>query len=86
MGDVLEPTAPGVRILACVEDYFHSRQGACMTAFANELGGRVVVMGYAPWIFVHSVSKREQLQNVADWLSDHRIPLRVEQPVPLLGE
>jgi hypothetical protein len=51
----------------------------------NELGGRVVVMGYAPWIFLHSVGKRLQLQNVADWLSRDTMPLRVDETVPLLS-
>jgi hypothetical protein len=85
MADVLEPTAPGVRILATIEDYFHRSQGPGMTAFENELGGRVVVMGYAPWMFLHSVSKRRQLQNVADWISRDTMPVRVDQTVPLIS-
>ncbi len=85
MGDVLEPVAPGVRVLTTLEDYFYRPQGPGMTAFENELGGRVVVMGYAPWIFVHSVGKRLQLQNVADWISRDLMPLRIEQTVPLIS-
>ncbi|HEY3342448.1 MAG TPA: hypothetical protein VGK81_10535, partial [Anaerolineae bacterium] len=54
MADVLEPAMPGVRVLATMEDYFRRPIGPCMTAYENELGGRVVVSGYAPWIFVHS--------------------------------
>ena len=83
MGDVLEPLASGVRVLATIEDYFYRPQGPGMTTFENELGGRVVVMGYAPWIFLHSVGKRMQLQNVADWISRNRIPARVDETVPL---
>jgi hypothetical protein len=85
MGDVLEPTDKGVRILTTIEDYFYRRQGPGMTAFENSLGGRVVVMGYAPWIFLHSVAKRLQFQNVADWISRGRMPVRVEEPVPLVS-
>ncbi len=85
MGDVLEPLAEGVRILARLEDYFYRDQGPAMTAFENELGGRVVVMGYAPWIFLHSVSKRRQLQNAADWISRGAMPVRVDEAVPLLS-
>ena len=84
MADVLEPVADGVRILATLEDYFNRGQGSCMSAFENSLGGRVVVMGYAPWIFLHSVAKRAQLLNAADWISRGKIPVRIDQPVPLI--
>jgi hypothetical protein len=84
MGDVLEPVADGVRVLTVIEDYFGRPRGPGMTAFENELGGRVVVMGYAPWIFLHSVGKRLQLQNVADWISRGAMPVRVEEPVRLV--
>ena len=85
MGDVLEPVASGVRVLTNMEDYFHRPQGPGMTAFENALGGRVVVMGYAPWIFLHSVGKRRQLQNLADWISRGAMPLRVDETVPLVS-
>lgn len=84
MGDVLEPVASGVRVLTTIEDYFSRPRGPGMTAFENELGGRVVVMGYAPWLFLHSVGKRLQLQNVADWISRDTMPVRVEEPVRLV--
>ncbi len=85
MGDVLEPVAAGVHILTTMEDYFYRPQGPSMTGFENELGGRVVVMGYAPWIFLHSAGKRLQLQNVADWISHGTMPLRVDETVPLVS-
>jgi len=85
LGDVLEPATAGVRILTTMEDYFYRVQGPSMTAFENSLGGRVVVMGYAPWIFLHSVAKRRQLQNVADWISRGTMPVRIDQTVPLVS-
>jgi hypothetical protein len=85
MGDVLDPVAPGVRTLTTIEDYFYRPLGPGMTAFENELGGRVVVMGYAPWLFLHSVDKRLQLQNAADWLSRNAMPVRVDETVPLVS-
>ncbi len=85
MGDVLEPMAEGVRILTMIEDFLGRPQGPGMTAFENELGGRVVVMGYAPWIFLHSVAKRLQLQNAADWISRDIMPVRVDETVPLVS-
>ncbi|MHB1296873.1 MAG: hypothetical protein ACYC4R_18015 [Anaerolineae bacterium] len=84
-GDVLEPLAADVRILTTIEDYFSRTRGPGMTAFENELGGRVVVMGYAPWTLIHSVGKRLQLQNVADWISRDTMPVRVDETVPLVS-
>jgi len=83
MADVLEPGL-GTRVLGRAKDYFGNDIGPCMTACENALGGRVVVMGYAPTIFIHSVSKRRQLQNIADWLSRDRLPVRIEQTVRLI--
>jgi hypothetical protein len=85
MGDVLEPVAAGVRVLTTLEDYFCKPRGPGMTAFENERGGRVVVMGYAPWLFLHSVGKRLQLQNVADWISRGAMPVRIAEPERLVA-
>ncbi len=84
MADTLAPTAEGVRVLAEMEDYFGRRGGPCMTAYENARGGRVVVAGYAQWIFIHSAAKRTQLQNVADWITRGRLPVRIEPTVPLV--
>ena len=50
-----------------------------------KVDGRVVVTGYAPWIFLHSIGKRLQLQNVADWISRDALPARVVETVPLVS-
>jgi hypothetical protein len=83
LADELEPIAPNVRVLATLRDYFQQPHGVCLTAFENELGGRVVVMGYAPWMFMYSVAKRAQLLNVADWITRGALPVRIEEAVPL---
>jgi hypothetical protein len=49
-----------------------------MTAFENELGGRVVVMGYFPWTQMHSLAKATQIKAVSQWLSRDRLPVLVE--------
>lgn len=82
--DVLEPLNPQVRTLALLQDYRDRTQGPCMTAYENELGGRVVVAGYSPWDFVQSVAKRAQLLNVADWITHDTLPLRLDAPAPLV--
>jgi hypothetical protein len=82
--NVLEPIRVGVRTLAVMEDYFCRPRGPCLTAYENELGGRVAVMGYAPWMFLHSAAKRYQLLNLADWLTRGRLPVRIYETVPLI--
>jgi hypothetical protein len=82
--DVLEPLGDGVRMLAELRDYSRRPMGPCLSAYENRLGGRVVVMGYAQWMFLQSVPKRAQLQNVADWLTGGTLPVRVEEAVPLV--
>jgi hypothetical protein len=85
LADELEALAPTVRALATLETYFgEPRLGTCMTVYENALGGRVAVAGYAPWMFVHSLPKRTQLQNVLDWLSRDTLPLRIDETVPLI--
>ena len=83
-GDVLEPTGEGVRMLAVMEDYFHREQGPCLSVYENELGGRAAVLGYAQWMFLQSVSKRAQLQSIADWITRDRMPVRIDEAVPLV--
>lgn len=82
--DVLEPLTDGVRFLANLETYFNEQYGPCLSAYENDLGGRVVVMGYAPWMFIHSGAKRTQLLNCADWITRDRLPVRIRETVPLV--
>jgi len=49
-----------------------------MTAFVNELGGRVVVMGYYPWSQMHHLAKSSQMKAVCAWLSRERLPVVLE--------
>ena len=84
LGDVLEATAQGVRVLADMRTYLGKTYGPCMTAFENRLGGRVVVAGYGPWMYLGSAAKREQLLNVADWVTKGQLPVRIRDIVKLV--
>jgi hypothetical protein len=84
LGDMLEPLSKEVRILSKLESYFGKKLGPCMTAFENHLGGRVIVSGYAPWLFIGSEAKRTQLQNVLDWATRGQLAVRIEETVPLV--
>ncbi|MHB1295112.1 MAG: hypothetical protein ACYC4R_08950 [Anaerolineae bacterium] len=74
----LEPVAEGVEELAHMVDYAWENHGACMTAYRNALGGRVVVAGYFPWTLIHNLFKSSQLKAVCQWLSGDRLPVVVE--------
>jgi len=50
----------------------------CMGAYENQLGGRVVVAGYAPWTFLQSHAKSVQMKRLFRWLSRDSIPGYVE--------
>ena len=70
----LEPTSPSVETLARMIDYVGHDLGISMTAFTNELGGRVAVMGYFPWSMMHHLGKSSQMKSVCAWLSNSRLP------------
>ena len=69
-------------MLSVLEMYLGGRHEPCVTAFENELGGRVAVMGHAPWRFAEV--KREQILNMADWATRGTLPVRVSEVVPLV--
>ncbi len=81
---LLEAVTPGVRVLSELETLLGGRVGPCVTAFENGLGGRVVVMGHAPWRFVNLTCKRSQILAAADWAVRGRLPVRVRDAVPLV--
>lgn len=76
---VLEPRSPGkVGTLARLSDYLDHDLGPTMTAFENDLGGRVCVMGYYPWSQMHHLAKATQMKAVSAWLSRDRLPVVLE--------
>lgn len=80
---VLEPLDEGVRILARARRFDEEDVGPCMTAYENELGGRVAVTTYAPWSRLGWSWKRHQMQRLAEWVSKGRIPLTIRETVRL---
>ncbi len=53
--------------------------GMCLSAFENELGGRVAVSTYVPWTHLGRAGKRHQLIVLADWLCRGNLPAIIEQ-------
>jgi hypothetical protein len=75
---VLGPLEDGTRMLSEIIDYGNEYMGGCMSAYENDLGGRVVVSGYSPWFMIHNLSKTEQMKTVFLWLSRDRLPAMAE--------
>ncbi|MDA0990722.1 MAG: hypothetical protein O3A51_08230 [Verrucomicrobia bacterium] len=78
----LELLSPDVDVLSVLETYLGERREPCVTAFENSLGGRVVVMGHAPWRYAEV--KREQILKAADWAMRERLPIRITDNVPVI--
>lgn len=84
----LEPLTAEVQVLAEMNHYYGDENlGPSVTAYENELGGRVVVLGYSPWERTHNSAKRAQLGYLARWISRDRVPAWSEfcHPVALLA-
>lgn len=73
----LIPADSGVEVLSCLQDYQGRDRGVSTTLYTNQLGGRVSVMGYYPWILNQGSEKRYQFQAVCDALSGRRMPLTI---------
>jgi hypothetical protein len=74
----LEAATSDVEELAHLRNYAGAYCGACMTAYTNILGGRVVVAGYYPWTLLHNLAKCSQLRAVCQWLGQDTLPAVVE--------
>jgi hypothetical protein len=77
-GHVLKLADPLAQTLARLVDYGGQEKAATgMALFENRLGGRIVVCGYYPWSFLHSLSKSSQMKSVMRWLSRDQLPAYV---------
>ena len=75
------PSAPENRLeyLSELKTILGDTVGNCSYAFENKLGGRVVVMGYMPWLLIGDLYKREQYINCLDWLSRKTLPVVIKK-------
>ena len=80
----LRVTASQVEVLSVLVDLLGAEGnewGPCLTAYRNERGGRVVVMGYTPWVRLGRECKLHQLRGLVDWATEGKMPLMFDRPV-----
>ena len=85
----LLPLDDRTEALAVSVDAYDVVYGPCVTAYENELGGKVVVCGYSPWRFLGHPSKLWQLRALSDWMSSPLMlrwsdPARIARLVPFI--
>ncbi|MGC9360178.1 MAG: hypothetical protein ACP5G7_07365, partial [Anaerolineae bacterium] len=80
---LLEPLDNSVRILSRALWFDDRDAGPCVSAYENELGGRVAVMTYAPWSRLGWSWKRNQMQRLAEWIAKDKLPLSIQETVRL---
>ncbi len=74
-------TQPGVQALSVVENHATGEEMGIGTAiFENALGGRVCVMGYAPFMMANDYDRFVHLQNVTDWLCGNKVTAKLTTP------
>ncbi len=55
--------------------------GIAEAIVTTKRGGRWAILGYAPWKGVISLDKRDQILNIADYLSQNSLPARLITPL-----
>lgn len=58
--------------------------GASLVLFENELGGKIVVSGYAAFRFLRTEEKRRQILEIFDWLSNMKNPVKIFAPLKVM--
>lgn len=77
----LEALDESVGVLSRLVGYDDIERGPAVTCYQNALGGRVVVLGYAPWLRLGTSAKRTQMLSAADWISGGKLPVIIAQTV-----
>jgi hypothetical protein len=83
----LEPLADDVRILSRSWTFADGPGEPCATLFANDLGGRVATLAYAPWLNNLQRAFRWTVNAAAAWTTRGAVPCQVLHParvVPFL--
>ncbi|MHB1356380.1 MAG: hypothetical protein ACYCZF_10435 [Anaerolineae bacterium] len=80
-GWALVPLNSQVQVLSRMVGLHGEECGPCVTAFANALGGPVVVMTYTPWHFIGVPGKWHQMRAMVDWATHSKMPIMLDRPL-----
>ena len=83
-GSTLQAINEQVQHLSKLQTMKGDDKGSCLTAYENELGGRVAVSSYFPWNDFGRAGKRMQMLNLMAWLSHDKMPVRINSLVRVL--
>ena len=79
LAHVLKLCDEKAKILVSLVDYTYAEVAPCgMGIFENQLGGRICVAGYYPWVRLQNLSKSSQIKSVLRWLSKDTLPAYIE--------
>jgi len=74
---VLRPLSDQSRPLSELIDFGGKVSGPVSGIYENRIGGRVAVLGYAPWTWLQNLSKSTQMKSLCRWLSRDMLPAYV---------
>ena len=75
-----EPADPAVRVVSRMISQPEGDVGIACSLYENELGGRVCVMGYAPFLRPYDLARFRQLSEIFLWLGGDRVAARLLTP------
>ncbi len=75
-----EATDPSTRVVSYMRGQVKDRLGIATSLYENELGGRVCVMGYAPFLRPDDLARYRQLDGILEYLAGEKRSAKLVTP------